>query len=79
MQLLFAVFREETCTYSWAVAQQSLESFHSFGMKKYDEQSNNVHHKTHQHSRQHPSMPMAMTRTNVMEMTVFFPYPNVFS
>ena len=41
MQLLFAVFREETCTYSWAVAQQSLESFHSFGMKKYDEQSNN--------------------------------------
>ena len=39
MQLLFAVFREETCTYSWAVAQQSLESFHSFGMKKYDEQS----------------------------------------
>ena len=40
MQLLFAVFREETCTYSWAVAQQSLESFHSFGMKKYDEQSN---------------------------------------
>ena len=33
MQLLFAVFREETCTYSWAVAQQSLESFHSFGNK----------------------------------------------